>query len=176
MSFLIYMALGFIAFMFQTTIFPHIGLFSRFYDLILIFVVCLGLFHSIKESILIIFIMGYVMDNTSGSPFGLYMTTYFWTYAGIVWTRRFLDVNSIFLLPIVIGSAVAIENLIFLISMLAKWADTQFPHSILLTVIIQIIWALTTGPFLILSIQKIYNRCERWYEDYRLKGDGYDQA
>ena len=61
----------------QTTIMPYLPPLDKFYDLLIPFIVYLSLSRPVRESLPFILFLGYIMDNLSGGPFGLYLTTYF---------------------------------------------------------------------------------------------------
>ena len=66
----------------QTTIIPYLPLLDKFYDLLIPFIVYLGLSRPVRESLPFVLFLGFIMDNLSGGPFGLYLTTYFWLFVG----------------------------------------------------------------------------------------------
>jgi len=59
----------------QTTVMPSLSLPGRFYDLMIPFVVYLGLSRPVREGLLFVCLIGFIMDNLSGSPFGLYLAS-----------------------------------------------------------------------------------------------------
>ena len=97
----------------QTTIMPHLSVPGRFYDLLVPFIVYLGLFRSVRESLLIVVFVGFIMDNLSGAPFGLYLTTYFWLLIGVKGITLILQVgNRLFIVTLIVAAGVLMENLI----------------------------------------------------------------
>ena len=58
----------------QTTVMPYLPLLDSFYDLLIPFIVFIGLSRPVRESLPFVFCLGFIMDNLSGSPFGLYLT------------------------------------------------------------------------------------------------------
>ena len=90
MTYLLYSVTCLILLLAQTVILPDIPGLVIYYDLVLLFVFYLSLFRPIRESLPIVLILGFIMDNLSGAPFGVYFTTYFWIYFGIRWVTCFL--------------------------------------------------------------------------------------
>ncbi len=78
----------------QTTVMPNLPLLDSFYDLLIPFVVFLGLFRPVRESLPFVFFLGFIMDNLSGSPFGLYLTAYFWLFIGVKGITKLLQVGN----------------------------------------------------------------------------------
>jgi rod shape-determining protein MreD len=56
----------------QTAVLPHIPLLDTFYDLIVAFIIYLGLYRPLRDGLLLALFLGFIMDNLSGSPFGIY--------------------------------------------------------------------------------------------------------
>ena len=114
MTFFIYIfiCLGFIVI--QTTLFPLFAWLTDFYDLLIPFVVYLGLFRPLKEGLPVVFFLGLTMDTLSGGAFGIYSTTYFWLYACIAWLIGILHFKNNLLLPFIVVVGVLMENLVFL--------------------------------------------------------------
>ena len=96
----------------QTTILPYFNAFSGIYDLLIPFVIFICICLPIRESLPFVLILGLIMDNLSGSPFGFYLTFYFWLFVGVRWVLKFLRVSNKFLLSLVVVIAVLIENII----------------------------------------------------------------
>ena len=147
---------------FQTTIIPHISLFNNFYDPLIPFISYLGLFRTARESILFILVLGFLMDNLSGGPFGLYLTTYFWLFIVVKIVIQYVHVNNILLLFIV-AAGVLMENIIFIASIAMSWPDSQFLAITVRIVIFQILWAGCTGFFFIIIFNHIHKKLEKWF-------------
>jgi len=78
----------------QTTVMPYLPLLEKFYDLLIPFIVYLGLSRPVRESLPFVLFLGFIMDNLSGGPFGLYLTTYFWLYVGVKGITMFIQVGN----------------------------------------------------------------------------------
>ncbi len=147
---------------FQTTVMPHFALFDRFYDLLFPFVVYLTLFRPVREGIPVILFFGFLMDNLSGGPLGLYLTTYLWLFVGIRWILSFLHVGDSVLLPFVVALGVLFQNLIFIGTIATLEPDSQFYSAAVSTVTVQVLWAIITGPILLVSFNYAQGKWERW--------------
>ena len=148
---------------FQTTILPCLSLSNTFYDLLALYIVYMGLFFSVREGIPVAFIVGLVMDSLSGAPFGVYLTTYLWLFIGVRQIIKFFRVSNYILLPLVAAAAVLIENVILLGTFAMLEPGAQFSLSVINTVIIQVVWAICTGPFIIQFYNFTYKRWDRLF-------------
>ena len=156
----IFICLGFIVI--QTTLFPLFSWLTDFYDLLIPFVVYLGLFRSLKEGLPVVFFLGLTMDTLSGGAFGIYSTTYFWLYACIVWLIGFFHFKNNFLLPFIVVVGVLVENLVFLGTITLGSPGGALPQGTVRTLAIQLLWALFTGPLLLLLIRSVHLPWLRW--------------
>jgi hypothetical protein len=100
------------------------------------------------------------MDNISGSSFGLYLTTYCWLLIGVKWTIKFVQVGNRFLLSVVVAVGVLIENLLFIGTFTVLAPDANFPVGMWRTVVVQLLWALGSGPFFLLFYQFGHQRID----------------
>ena len=153
MTLCFYIAASLLVILIQTTIIPYHSLVHGFYDLPLLLVIYLALYRPIRESLPMVIGLGFVMDSLSGSPLGLYVSTYFWTCAGILWFMTFLHIRNRLLLPIVVAAAVLVENIIFLAGMVMLVPDMRMVGRIFSTVSVQVLWAAVTGPLFIIFIE-----------------------
>ena len=165
MTFFIYIfiCLGFIVI--QTTLFPLFAWLTGFYDLLIPFVVYLGLFRPLKEGIPVVFCLGLIMDTLSGGAFGIYSTTYFWLYACIAWLVGFLHFKNNLLLPFIVVVGVLLENLVFLGTIILGNPGGNLPQETVKTLTIQFLWALFTGPLLVLFIRSIHLPWLKWIQE-----------
>jgi len=158
----------------QTALIPCFPLFDRFYDLPVLFVVCLGLFCPARESFPVVLALGFAMDSLSGSPPGLYITTYFWLLVVVIWVATFLHIRSSFLLPIVVASAVLIENAFLISGIILLVPDSKLPENIFKTIATQVLWAVCTGPFLILIINATHKGWQDWLGEHFTRRNGHN--
>lgn len=146
----------------QTTVMPHVPMFGRFYDLLLPLVIYLSIFRPVREGAVIVLVFGFLMDNISGGPFGLYLTAYIWLFIGVRWAITFLHVGDSFLLPFVVAVGVLIENLIFIGARAMLEQNLQVSQTIVNTIAVQVMWAIFTGPFFLLLLNYVQRRWDRW--------------
>lgn len=165
MTYFFHIAVFLVLLILKTTIMPCFWWFDGFYDLLAPFVIYLGLFRSLRESIPVILVLGLVMDNLSGGPWGLYLTTYIWLFAGVQWMITVLHVGDSVLMPIVVALGVLIQNLIF-IGTLAMAAPGQGLSSTAFnTVGVQVLWALLTGPVFLILLRYLHQTWEGWTKE-----------
>ena len=146
----------------QTGIFPHIPLLDRSYDLLVPFIIYLGLFRPVPEGLITLVLLGVLMDGLSGGAFGLYLSAYLWIYLGSIWTVRYLHLVNSILLPFVVAGGVLFENLVFMAGAALGKSPIDINASILLNVMVQLLLAVLTGPFALLFFRGAYIYCERW--------------
>jgi len=163
MTYLYFIFVSFCLIIIQTTIMPFIPLFDRFYDLLCPFVIYLGLYRSVREGLPIVFFCGLMMDGLFGGPFGLYVTTYIWIFIGVKWMLTFLQLNNIFLLLFIIVLGVLLENLIFIGALTMLAPGLQFPSDAIRIVGMQVLWAICTGPFILMWINYAQKGWITWY-------------
>jgi cell shape-determining protein MreD len=145
----------------QTAIVPVLPLLDRFYDLMIPFVVYLGLSRPVRESLIFVFLLGLVMDNLSGSPVGLYLTTYFWLFVGVKGLTKVLQVgNRLFIIMLIVAAGVLIENLIFLGTLTILGPDQQLADNAARSVTVQVLWAVWTGPIFLLIFRNIHQQLD----------------
>lgn len=143
----------------QTTVMPYLPLLDSFYDLLIPFLVFLGLSRPVRESLPFVFFLGFIMDNLSGSPFGLYLTAYFWLFVGVKGITKLLQVgNRLFIMTLIVAVGVLIENLFFLGTLTILGPDQQLAGDAAQTVTIQVLWVIWTGPIFLLVLRDLHNR------------------
>ena len=142
----------------QTTIVPYFTAFNGIYDLLIPFVIFICICLPVRESLPFVLILGLIMDNLSGSPFGLYLTFYFWLLGGVRLVLKFLRVSNKFLLSLVVVAAVLIQNLIVIGTFALSGPDWQLPADTFKNMALPIIWALLTGPLFLLGLLALSRR------------------
>lgn len=162
MLYCFYIAIILLLITIQTAVIPHFRLFNSFYDLLIPHTICLGLFRPIRESLIVVVIQGLIMDNISGSYFGLYTTTYLWLFVGATWIVKFLHVQNRVLLIFSVACGVLIECFIFLGSIMIFRQDFEFCTDAVNTIALQTIWALFSGQLLLISFNRFYKRIDNW--------------
>ncbi len=136
----------------QTTILPYIPGLGGMYDLLIPFVIFISICLPLRESLPFVLVLGLIMDNLSGSPFGLYMTFYLWLFIGVRFIIRFLRVSNKFLLSVVVVTAVLIENLLMIATFTFFRPAEQLPADAWIVISQQFLWALATGPLFLLIL------------------------
>ena len=146
----------------QTTLIPALPMFDKFYDLLIPIIIYLSLFRSLSEGIPVIFFFGIIMDSLCGGPGGLYLATYIWLYAGIRWLSRFLHTGNIVLSAVAVAVGVAFECLVLMGYMVILAPGAIIPADAAKTVLLQIIWALITGPVILIIIDWAQKQLDIW--------------
>ena len=144
----------------QTALLTYFNIFNGMYDLLIPFVIFISICMFPRESLPFILILGLIMDNLSGSPFGLYLTFYFWLFVGVRWILKFLRASNKFFLSLVVVAAVLVQNLLIIATFGFMGPGMQLPAAALKNIGAQFFWALTTGPlflFCLLAISKRFN-------------------
>ena len=163
MNYLLYIFSCLVLILIQTTVIHDLPLFNGFYDLLIVVVIFLGLYRNLRESIPVILFAGFIMDNLYNGPFGLYLTVYLWLYACIRWSSVYFNVRSILFLAFIVPAGVLFENIIFLGSF-AMFNSGSFHHSGIYSVVAeQIVWAMITGPALIMLLNFSHSIWSKWF-------------
>jgi len=175
MTYFFYLCLCLILITLQTAILPSVPYFATFYDLPTLFILYLGLYRPFRESLPVIFILGFTMDNLSGAPFGLYVTIYFWLFVGVWWITKFIRLRNVVLLPALVATAVLIENIIFLSAITFTGSWPLFYSDIISASVVQILWAVTTGPIFLMVLQRIHQLWDNWMLEWVAERDGQSE-
>ena len=142
----------------QTTILPYFNAFSGIYDLLIPFVILICIYLPIRESLPFVLILGLIMDNLSGSPFGLYLTFYFWLFVGVRWIMKFLRVGNNFFLSLVALVAVLAENILIIGTFALSGSDWQLPADVIKNIALQFFWAMVTVPIFLFCLLRLLKR------------------
>ena len=157
----------------QTTLLSTVLIFDNFYDLLIPFVLYLGLFRPLAEGLSLILIFGFVMDSFSGGPFGLYMIAYFWLFICMRGVILFVQSGSIILRVFVVGAGVLLENAIILGTLVVLGMDRGISASDVRTAVLQILWAVCTGYFFLTLIDYGHTKISAWIEQWYLSRREY---
>jgi rod shape-determining protein MreD len=157
----------------QTTVMPTLPLLDSFYDLLIPVIVFLGLSRPVRESLPFVFFLGFIMDNLSGSPFGLYLTSYFWLFIAVKGVTQLLQVgNRLLIITLIVAAGVLIENLIFLGTLTILGPDQQLAGNAAKTVTIQILWAIWTGAIFLMVLRNLQSGLDTGFRAiYARKGE-----
>jgi rod shape-determining protein MreD len=145
----------------QTTVLPNLPLFDRFYDLLIPFVIYLALYRAVREGLILVCFFGFIMDNLSGGPFGLYLSTYCWLFIGVKWTIKYVQVANKVLLSLVAVAGVLLENLIFLGASSIVGPGLVVGGDTVRIIVFQMIWALGTGPLFLI----LFRHLQYWFNN-----------
>lgn len=158
MSYCFNIAICLILVILQTTVMPNLAMLNRFYDLLIPFIAYLGLSRPVREGLLFVCFLGFIMDNLSGSPFGLYLTSYFWLYIGVKGITQLLQVGKrVFIITLIVAAGVLIENLIFIGSLAVFSPEKGFGGDAVKIVTVQVLWALLTGSLFLILFRNTHN-------------------
>lgn len=162
MIYFFHIAIGLSVVLLQTTVFPNTDLFTSCYDLLIVQVVYLGLYQTVRESVIIIGLLGIAVDSLTGGPYGVYLTTYFWLFVSIRWALVYLRLSDTIILPFVVAYGVLIENLLHFAGALSMnpSGDTIAQMSVR-TIVIELLWAIFTGPILLGLLSLLYRKSQR---------------
>ena len=166
MQYLFYTGLCLCLIILQTTIMPDLSMFRQHYDLLLAFVLYLSLYRPARESLPIVFLLGLVMDNLSGGPLGFFITAYFWIFIIVGWGTKFLHAGSRILVLIVVAAGVLIENFIFLGYLAMLDEGWRLSREIFDKMALQMLWAIFTGPVLLLLIRVLHKGFQGWSQEF----------
>jgi cell shape-determining protein MreD len=142
----------------QTTVLSYFNVTRGIYDLLIPFVIFLSICLPVRECLPFILVLGFIVDNLSGSPFGLYLTFYFWLFVGIRWIIKYLRAGNKLFLSLVVIVAVLIENILVMGTFAFFGPVAQLPAETVKNIALQIFWALFTGPLFLLSLLAISKR------------------
>ena len=157
----------------QTTVMPTLPLLDSFYDLLIPVIVFLGLSRPVRESLPFVLFLGFIMDNLSGSPFGLYLTSYFWLFIAVKGVTQLLQVgNRLLIITLIVAAGVLIENLIFLGTLTILGPDQQLAGNAAKTITIQILWAIWTGAIFLMVLRNLQSGLDTGFRAiYARKGE-----
>lgn len=158
MSYCINIGICLVLVILQTTVMPYLSMLDRFYDLLIPFIVYLSLSRPVREGLLFVCFLGFIMDNLSGSPFGLYLTSYLWLFIGVKAITQLLQVGKrVFIITFIVAAGVLAENLIFLGSFAIFSPEQQLADDAVKIVAVQILWALLTGSVFLIIFRNTHN-------------------
>ena len=152
MTIIFYILVSLCLVLIKTTLIPALPMFDKFYDLLIPIIIYLSLFRTLREGIPIILFFGIIMDSLCGAPAGLYLATYIWLYAGMRWLSQFLHTGNMLLAAVAVALGGLFECMVLLGYMVMLAPNAIIPTDAANTVFLQIIWALTTGPVILIII------------------------
>jgi rod shape-determining protein MreD len=144
----------------QTTILPYVLASGKFYDLLIPFIIYTAVSRPSRASFPLVVFLAFLMDNMSGGPFGLYLTTYLWLFIGIRLLINVLQLGNHLIIALVTMLGVLLENLVFVGTLLLFGEDFDLPMTAAGRTAYQLAWAAVTGPFFLSAFQKTYAALE----------------
>ncbi len=153
----------------QTTFIPVICPPDRYYDLIIPFIIYLGIFSSFSEGMAASVLTGVIADNLSAGPFGLYTTAYFWIFIIIKTGIKYIHIANYILWPIIILTGVLIENFVLIGTIVLFGNNIRVSGTVFYIILYQVFWAVVTGPFLIIIMNLLKGKWKEVFSGYRLK-------
>lgn len=166
MTYLFHIAMCLVLIIFQTAVKPQVLLLAGLYDVLTAYVIYLGLYHRVREILPIILISGIIMDTISGSPMGLFLTSYLWIFLLTRWTTRLIHQNNLVLRFFIVGVGVVIQTGVYTGTTLLLGHANLFAAPTLAAAATQVFWALATGALLITLFRKLYTLWERFLNTY----------
>ncbi len=156
MTYLLHGLMGLLLIIFQTAVRPQIGLLAGIYDVLIAYVLFLGLYRPMRESLAVVLVCGFAMDSLSGGAFGLFLTTYFWAFLITRQLTRFLHPDNLVLRFFIVAFGVVIQNGVYMGVAMVLEDMTLAPASIKQTALTQLLWALGTGFVLVTVFRQIH--------------------
>ena len=162
MTILFYILVSLCLVLIKTTLIPGMPLFDKFYDLLLPIIIYLSFFRSKVEGVPIVLFFGVIMDSLCGGPMGLFLIIYIWLYVGMRWLAQFLHTGSVVLLALAVAIGVVFEIGILLGYMAILAPRASIPVDTGETVALQIMWAIVTGPMIMMIIAWFQKQLDFW--------------
>ncbi len=156
MTYFLHGLMGLLLIVFQTAVRPQIGLLDGIYDVLIAYILFMGLHRPLKESLVVVLVSGFTMDSLSGGSFGLFLTTYFWAFLITRQITRFLHPGNLVLRFFIVAVGVVIQNGVYVGVAMVLEDMTLAPASIKQTALTQLFWALGTGFVLITVFRQIH--------------------
>ncbi|MGD8702076.1 MAG: hypothetical protein PVG51_05790 [Desulfosarcina sp.] len=170
MIYLYHVTLSLLLILFQTTLLAiHDPV--CLYDLLVPFVVYLGVNRSLREALPIVVFAGLAMDGLSGSVFGVHLSAYLWMVVGVRWIIQFLHVGNAILLLLLVTVGVAFKSMVVAFSAVVL-ASAPWPvESVFPIVAGQILVGAVTGPFLMLAFIRGQRSVDRARKSFNAEKD-----
>ena len=150
MIFAYHLILSLLLILVQTTVLWITGS-AGLYDLLVPFVVYLGIQATPRQALPILMLAGLAMDGLSGGVFGVHLSAYLWMYVGVRWAIQFLHVGNAILLPLLVTLGVAFKSVVVAFSAVVLTSAPWPVESVVPVVSTQILWGALTGPFLMIG-------------------------
>lgn len=174
MTFPFFIILSLFLIILQTTVLPEISLVGNSFDLVIINILYLSLVFSNPWVLAGVAAIGCIMDSLSGSPFGLFVSSYIWIFILIQLMKPVFFSRSIFFLPAVTVFSVLLEYAFLVLSVFISSGAggvMSLNYSLMME---QLAWAVVLVPLavkLVFVSGRYWDRgFEKLFEKKRLKG------
>ncbi|RJP79396.1 MAG: hypothetical protein C4522_09775 [Desulfobacteraceae bacterium] len=164
--YIVYSCICILLIILKTSVLSNFTIFNDFYDILLPFVLYLGLFRPFSQGLILTIFYGYCMDSIAGGPFGFYITVYFLLFILMKWTIQFLHARSALLKPFIVPVGVLVENSLFFIILAVFHRNQPAPGFLIGTLPKQLLWAAVTGLFFLIAIDYSQVWFSNWFEEW----------
>jgi rod shape-determining protein MreD len=147
MNYFLAIACGLFLVICQTTIIPRLPFVGYLFDLVLPVVIYLAAFRPLHEALLLTVFLGILMDNLSGGPFGLYLTSYAWLLIAARAAATVVRAENAIMIVLILIGAVAAQNAFFFAILGASGVEDPSGGLAVRVVTEQIGWVFLIGPF-----------------------------
>jgi len=130
----------------QTALLPQISMRPPF-DLLVVQVVFTALALPRLQGGAVVLVTGILVDGLSGSPFGFYLTSYFWLFFTLQVATQVLHVYSRILIYLAILAGIVLENMVALLVLSVSGANTATMMWAVDQGGEQLLWGALLGPF-----------------------------
>jgi rod shape-determining protein MreD len=165
-TYLFHIAVCLVLIIFQTAVKPQVPFLAGLYDVLTAYVIYLGLYHRVREILPIILISGIIMDTISGSPMGLFLTSYLWIFLLTRWTTRLIHQDNLVLRCCVVGVGVVLQTGVYIGITLLLGHANLFAAPTVEAAASQVIWAMATGAIMITLFRKAHAVWEQFLNTY----------
>lgn len=161
MTYFLYIASALSLMICQTTIVPRLPAVTHCFDFLLPWVIYVAAFRPVHETLPFVLFMGALMDSLSGGPFGLFLTSYLWTFIAVRLTAAVIRAENPLLLVCIIIAAVVGQNALFFAVLGTGDDDSGAGAGVVRVISEQIGWVLLIGPVFALAMRRIHRLSSR---------------
>jgi rod shape-determining protein MreD len=161
MTYFLYIARALSLMICQTTIVPRLPAVTYCFDFLLPWVIYLAAFRPVHETLPFVLFTGALMDSLSGGPFGLFLTSYLWTFIAVRLTTSVIRAENPLLLVCIIIAAVVGQNALFFAVLGTGDDDSSAVTGVVRVISEQIGWVLLIGPGFALAMRRTYRLSSR---------------
>lgn len=168
--FVFYLFVGIAIIVGQTTVLTMPCFRGVFYDLTIPVVVFIRFNLPVRQGVLLVLSLGFIMDLFSGGPFGLYLTIYFWIFLGVQGISNFFDVKGNLFRALLIGFCVLLQNVLFSIFAIfpGRLASGLFPMAG--HVVLQVFLGAVTGPAVVKGLEYVQRKVKSVQQEFGKAG------